>query len=47
MPRAPRISHDAAACRASWPIEDSLLTRRIIEALFESATSGQWQDIPA
>jgi predicted dehydrogenase len=32
---------------ASWPIEDSLLTLRIIEALFESAASGQWQDIPA
>jgi predicted dehydrogenase len=31
----------------SWPIEDSLLTLRIIEALFESAASGQWQDIPA
>jgi predicted dehydrogenase len=30
----------------SWPIEDSLLTLRIIEALFESAASGQWQDIP-
>jgi predicted dehydrogenase len=31
----------------SWPIEDSLLTLRIIEALFESAASGQWQDVPA
>ncbi len=30
----------------SWPIEDSLRTLRIIEALFESARSGQWQDIP-
>jgi predicted dehydrogenase len=31
----------------SWPIEDSLLTLRIIEALFESAARGQWQDVPA
>ncbi len=31
----------------SWPIEDSLLTLRIIEALFESAASGHWQAIPA
>ena len=27
----------------SWPIEDALLTLRIIEALFESARGGQWQ----
>ncbi len=27
----------------SWPIEDSLRTLRIIEALFTSAASGQWQ----
>ena len=31
----------------SWPIEDSLLTLRIIEALFESARGGKWQDVPA
>jgi hypothetical protein len=31
----------------SWPIEDSLLALRIIEALFESAASGQWRDISA
>jgi predicted dehydrogenase len=31
----------------SWPIEDSLLTLRIIEALFGSAASGQWQDLRA
>jgi predicted dehydrogenase len=31
----------------SWPIEDSLLTLRIIEALFESARGGRWQDVPA
>ena len=30
----------------SWPIEDSLLTLRIIEALFESARAGQWRDVP-
>ena len=30
----------------SWPIEDSLLTLSIIEALFESARSGQWQNVP-
>ena len=30
----------------SWPIEDSLLTLRIIEALFESAKSDRWQKIP-
>ncbi len=29
----------------SWPIEDSLLTLRIIEALFRSAASGGWQDL--
>jgi predicted dehydrogenase len=29
----------------SWPVEDSLLTLSIIEALFESARSGQWQSI--
>ena len=29
----------------SWPIEDSLLTLRIIEALFESARSGGWQSL--
>ena len=31
----------------TWPIEDSLLTLRIIEALFASARGGQWQDVPA
>ncbi len=31
---------------ANWPIEDSLLTLSIIEALFASAKSGQWQAIP-
>ncbi len=30
----------------SWPIEDSLVTLRIIEALFASAVSGGWQDVP-
>jgi predicted dehydrogenase len=30
----------------SWPIEDSLLTLRIIEALFESAKTDRWQRIP-
>jgi predicted dehydrogenase len=30
----------------SWPIEDSLLTLRIIEALFESARRAQWQSLP-
>jgi len=30
----------------SWPIEDALLTLRIIEALFESAKTGRWQKIP-
>jgi predicted dehydrogenase len=30
----------------SWPIEDSLLTLRIIEALFESAKTDRWQKIP-
>ena len=30
----------------SWPIEDSLLTLRIIEALFESAKTGRWQSLP-
>jgi predicted dehydrogenase len=30
----------------SWPIEDALLTLRIIEALFASAKTGQWQKIP-
>jgi len=29
----------------SWPIEDSLTTLRIIEALFASAALGQWQDL--
>lgn len=29
----------------SWPIEDSLRTLRIIEALFASAASGQWQSL--
>ena len=28
-----------------WPIEDSLLTLTIIEALFESAKSSRWQNI--
>jgi predicted dehydrogenase len=31
----------------SWPIEDSLLTLRVIEALFESARTDRWQSIPA
>lgn len=31
----------------NWPIEDSLLTLRIIEALFAAAKSGQWQAIPS
>jgi predicted dehydrogenase len=26
-----------------WPIEDSLDTLRTIEAIFESARTGQWQ----
>ncbi len=30
---------------ASWPIEDSLLTLRIVEALFASVRDGQWQNI--
>jgi len=30
---------------ASWPIEDSLLTLRVIEALFASAGEGRWQSI--
>jgi predicted dehydrogenase len=30
----------------SWPIEDALLTLRIIEALFESARRAQWQSLP-
>ena len=29
----------------SWSIEDSLLTLRIIEAIFASARDGQWQNI--
>ena len=29
----------------SWPIEDSLLTLRIIEALFASARDGRWQSL--
>ncbi len=29
----------------SWPIEDALLILRIIEALFESARRGNWQEI--
>ncbi len=29
----------------SWPIEDALLTRRVIEGLFESARSGQWRTL--
>jgi predicted dehydrogenase len=31
----------------SWPIEDALNTARTIEALFESARSGCWQDLSA
>ena len=31
----------------SRPIEDSLLTVRIIEALLEAATCGRWQDARA
>jgi predicted dehydrogenase len=30
---------------ASWPIEDSLLTLRIVEALFASAKDGRWKNI--
>jgi predicted dehydrogenase len=30
----------------SWPIEDALNTMRTIEALFASARSGGWQDLP-
>jgi len=30
----------------SWPIEDSLITLRIIEALFASAQSGRWESVP-
>ena len=30
----------------SWPIEDALNTLRTIEALFESARGGCWQDVP-
>jgi len=30
----------------SWPIEDSLITLRIIEALFASAQSGRWEGVP-
>jgi predicted dehydrogenase len=29
----------------SWPIEDALLTLRVIEALFASARSGAWQSV--
>jgi len=29
-----------------WPIEDSLITLRIIEALFASAQSGRWEGVP-
>jgi len=32
---------------ASWPIEDALLTLRVIEALFASARGGRWEAIPA
>ncbi len=31
----------------SWPIEDSLLTLRVIEALFASARDGRWQGVGA
>ena len=31
----------------SWPIEDSLLTLRIIEALFEAARSRRWESLAA
>ena len=31
----------------SWPIEDSLLTLRIVEALFESAKTDRWQKLAA
>ncbi len=30
----------------NWPIEDALDTLYTIEALFESARTGQWQSIP-
>ncbi len=29
----------------TWPIEDARTTLRIIEALFESARTGQWQPV--
>ena len=29
----------------SWPIEDALITLRVIEALFESARQGNWQSV--
>jgi predicted dehydrogenase len=29
----------------AWPIEDALLTLRMIEALFESARSGEWRRV--
>lgn len=31
---------------ATWPIEDSLLILRTIEALFDSARTGSWQELP-
>jgi predicted dehydrogenase len=31
----------------SWPIDDALLTLRVIEALFASAKRGQWQAVAA
>jgi predicted dehydrogenase len=31
----------------AWPIEDARVTLTVIEALFESARTGQWQEIPA
>ena len=30
----------------SWPIEDSLVTLQVIEAMFRSARSAQWESLP-
>jgi hypothetical protein len=37
----------AAKPRASWPIEDALITLKIIEGLFESARNAGWSLIAA
>jgi predicted dehydrogenase len=29
----------------SWPIEDALITLRVIEAIFESARDGAWRTV--